>query len=124
MKQILVKQKEYKIIEKELPFNVPVEPVYLFIFGIRISVKITAEWYDLRDGEQAASLKIVVVHGWPDFIVKNYTVNSYNIGDMLKNGKDELKTILTTMNTPEEREKRTADQFNADLDSAITEFKK
>lgn len=52
--QILVKQNVWEKTEREIVFNLPTEPIYLFMYGERISIKVVpvyTSWKMENDSE-------------------------------------------------------------------------
>lgn len=129
MKQIIVKKKVFKIAEEDLPFNIPTEPMCLFMYGSRISIKIVpvyTTWKKMNgEGEEEIwSLDILVVSGGLTNHIEKITVHISSIGDILREHKSNVTSrILELMNEPDERNLRTPQEFKEDFDIVYNKMK-
>lgn len=129
MKQIIVKKKVFKITEEDLPFNIPTEPMCLFMYGSRISIKIVpvyTTWKKMNgEGEEEIwSLDILVVSGGLTNHIEKITVHISSIGDILRENKSNVTSrILELMNEPDERNLRTPQEFKEDFDIVYNKMK-
>ncbi len=129
MKQIIVKKKVFKITEEDLPFNIPTEPMCLFMYGSRISIKIVpvyTTWKKMNgEGEEEIwSLDILVVSGGLTNHIEKITVHISSIGDILRDNKSNVTSrILELMNEPDERNLRTPQEFKEDFDIVYNKMK-
>lgn len=129
MKQIIVKKKVFKTEEEDLPFNIPTEPMCLFMYGSRVSIKIVpvyTTWKKMNgEGEEEIwSLDILVVSGGLTNHIEKITVHISSIGDILREHKSTVTIrILELMNEPDERNLRTPQEFKRDFDIVYNKMK-
>lgn len=129
MKQIIVKKKVFKIAEEDLPFNIPTEPMCLFMYGSRISIKIVpvyTTWKKMNgEGEEEIwSLDILVVSGGLTNHIEKITVHISSIGGIVRDGESTVTSrILELMNKPDERNLSTPQEFKEDFDIVYNKMK-
>lgn len=129
MKQIIVKKKVFKTEEEDLPFNIPTEPMCLFMYGSRVSIRIVpvyTTWKKMNgEGEEEIwSLDILVVSGGFSNRIEKITVHISSIGDILRNTESDMTCrILELMNDHDERNIRTPQEFQEDFDIVYNKMK-
>jgi len=127
MKELIVKQATFERVEKEISIKVPSDVMYLFVYHSRLSVRVVPVfdvWNPKRYGE-LHSLEITVVPQWPAVEVKLHKVIFHEIGNILSNKDNNvLKTIIELISNHEERNIRTKEEFEADLNRVLEEITK
>lgn len=120
-KQITIKKTEYERVEKEIPFNIPEEILYFFIFGKRVSVKVTPVWttwnkeYNDKD-EEIWLLHVTLVKGSSENVIESKEIQVSHIPDFI-NKDNIISEILELVNDPDERCVRTKEDFENDFEN-------
>lgn len=122
------KYKFQKVIDSEFSLKVPTEIIYLFQFGKRIAIKVVPhfttwqkEKFDKE--EEIWKLSFVVVSSGFDYEIKKLEIQLSQVEREFMIEKGEIYELLDFINDYDERNVRTKEQFEADFNKILNEFK-
>jgi hypothetical protein len=120
-KEILIKQHTYQKVEKEVPFNLPTEPLYMFKTGSRISIRVIPIWTkwkkDEGEEEEVWKFHITLVRSSFENMIQAIDIQVSSIPDIFRAGKGEIYEIVSMINEPENI--RTKEQFDTDFNLVL-----
>lgn len=132
MSEIMLKKyKSEKTLSEEVIFKIPETDLYLFKFGSRKAMSIKPQWTSWQQEsqdkpEEIWKLDIIVVGSNFDYTIKKFSIQISQLQRIFSYGKAgyEDYDLLEFMQEYDEENVRTKEQFEADFNRVIDEFKK
>lgn len=115
---IMVEQTTYIKQQQLLPFNVPTKPLYLFMYGNRICIRVIPEFYE----ENVYSLSVTIVHPGTNCKITMHKLYVTYFGEILKAG-GLMGNVLELIDSYQPRNLRTAEDFELDLQNVLHKIK-